>query len=240
MKKAYLFIFFIVFLISCHNSKNDSTSQIVEATLKRATAQTVLMAESLADQPSKLPQTINKNGELVTCNSDWWVSGFFPGQLWYMYEYSGDEKIKEMAENFTERVANQQYTTDNHDVGFMIFCSFGNAFRITNDEKYLSAIENASKSLSTRFDTITNCIRSWDLASWNKQWQYAVIIDNMMNLELLEWSSKKFNNLQFDYIARTHANTTMANHFRADGSSYHVISYDTITGVPHAKHTSQG
>lgn len=240
MKNLTLTLIFLMALMSCQPSKKEITLKSIESTLELAKQKSLLMAESLENEPDKLPRTTDENGKLVTCNSAWWVSGFFPGQLWYMYEYTGDSILKKWADNYTWRVEDQQYTTDNHDVGFMIFCSFGNAYRITKDIKYLSAIENASKSLSTRFSPVTKCIRSWNTAGWNQKWQYAVIIDNMMNLELLEWSSKQFDNEEFDDIARTHANTTMKYHFRPDGSSYHVISYDTITGEPHAKNTAQG
>ena len=232
---------FVFLFVSFQSSEQEETTyHKVENALNIAVQKSMLMAEKLADQPDRLPKTMKPDGSLETCNSDWWVSGFFPGQLWYLYEYSGDETLKKWAENYTQRVANQQFTTNNHDVGFMIFCSFGNAYRITGDEKYLPAIENASKSLSTRYSPLTQCIRSWDTHSWNSPWQYAVIIDNMMNLELLEWSARKFKEPRFAEIARTHANTTIANHFRPDGSSFHVVSYDTITGEPHAKQTVQG
>ncbi|MBN2262278.1 MAG: glycoside hydrolase family 88 protein, partial [Prolixibacteraceae bacterium] len=106
--------------------------------------------------------------------------------------------------------------------------------------EYLSIIENAAISLSSRYNERTKTIRSWDRASWNRQWQYAVIIDNMMNLELLEWAAQKFEKPRFSEIARSHANTTIANHFRPDGSSFHVVSYDTLSGEPELFHTSQG
>jgi len=198
------------------------------------------MAHSMAYMPGKLPKSVDKNGNLETCNSAWWVSGFFSGQLWYMYEYSKSDSLRKWAELYTERVADQQYTTDNHDVGFMIFCSFGNGYRITKNEDYLPVIKNAASSLSTRFNPTIGCIRSWDRAPWNNKWQYAVIIDNMMNLELLEWSSKKFRETRFSDIAVSHANATLKNHFRPDGSSYHVVSYDTITGQLKLKQTAQG
>ena len=240
MNNRFLYFIVITLLVSCQPATQKSTLKKIDSALELAKQKSILMAESLTDQPDRLPQTIDKDGNLVTCNSSWWVSGFFPGQLWYMYEYSGDSVLKKWAENYTWRVQDQQYTTNNHDVGFMIFCSFGNAYRITQDSVCLPVIKNAAKSLSTRFNPVIGCIRSWDTAEWNKQWQYAVIIDNMMNLELLEWASKKFDAPNFDYIARTHANTTIKNHFRPDGSSYHVVSYDTITGIPHAKNTAQG
>jgi unsaturated chondroitin disaccharide hydrolase len=237
---------FLVIVISsflflcCERSPEISLEGKVTRALKLSTEQSLKMANALAEADNKLPKTIGKDGKLETCTSSWWVSGFFPGQLWYMYEYTNDEKYKEWAEEYTKRVADQQYATDTHDLGFVIFCSYGNGYRLTGNEDYLAVIENASESLITRFDSTIGCIRSWDRSSWNDQWQYAVIIDNMMNLEMLEWAAKKYNNPVFSHVARTHANTTMKNHFRPDGSSYHVISYDTITGESELKHTAQG
>jgi hypothetical protein len=240
MKVKLIFLSFpFILLLSCQKQDDVLVTKVNHA-LEVAQEQSIKMAEMLADKDNKLPQTIGDDGELVTCTSSWWVSGFFPGQLWYMYEYTNDEKYKKWAEEYTKRVADQQYATDTHDLGFVIFCSYGNGYRLTGNEDYLSVIENASESLITRFDSTIGCIRSWDRASWNEQWQYAVIIDNMMNLEMLEWSAQKFNKPVFSHVARTHANTTMENHFRPDGSSFHVVSYDTITGEPELKHTAQG
>jgi unsaturated chondroitin disaccharide hydrolase len=242
MKKIVFPILILASLLGCNTSKQkpENLQSVVERTLRFSENQSVLMACSLADMPGKLPKSVDNNGNLETCNSSWWVSGFFPGQLWYLYEYSKNDSLKKWAEIFTERVADQQYTTNNHDVGFMVFCSFGNGYRITKNENYLPVIKNASASLSTRFNPKIGCIRSWDREPWNNQWQYTVIIDNMMNLEMLMWSGKKFSEPRFSDIAISHANTTLKNHFRPDGSSFHVVSYDTITSQPELKQTSQG
>ncbi len=240
--KITIGILVLAFVIGCapHEKPGKPLSAVINESLAFAEKQSLLMAQSLKDQPTRLPKTINQQGELETCGSEWWVSGFFPGVLWYLYENSEDEQVKEWATNYTLRVEDQQYTTDNHDVGFMIFCSFGNAYRLTHNEAYKEVIETASESLITRFNPTVGCIRSWDEAPWSKQWEYPVIIDNMMNLEMLLWAGKTFDNPEFTKVAETHANTTMKHHFREDFSSYHVISYDTLTGEPEAKHTSQG
>jgi unsaturated chondroitin disaccharide hydrolase len=242
MRNLLLLSIVLALLTGCNlsNSKQDALHGVVEKTLAFSKQQSLAMAHSLANVPGKLPKSIDKNGNLETCNPSWWVSGFFPGQLWYLYEYSKDDSLKMWAEEYSNRVAGQQYTTDNHDVGFMIFCSFGNGYRISGDETYLPVIRNAANSLSTRFNPNIGCIRSWNRSAWNSQWRYAVIIDNMMNLELLMWASKKFNYPRFAEIAISHASTTLKNHFRPDGSSYHVVSYDTITGQPELKQTAQG
>jgi len=220
--------------------ERESILKVVDNALDFSVQQALAMAVSLQDQPGLLPKNTDRSGNLQTCRSDWWTSGFFPGMLWYLYEYSGNEAMMKQAQEYTLRVKDQQYTRDNHDVGFIINCSFGNGYRITKDTSYREILYTASKSLSTRFRPVTGCIRSWDSADWNRQWQYPVIIDNMMNLELLMKAADEFNEIRFREIAVSHANTTMKNHYRPDYSSYHVVSYDTVTGLPQYKHTSQG
>ncbi|MEO8774460.1 MAG: hypothetical protein ABI263_06560 [Gelidibacter sp.] len=85
------------------------------------------------------------------------------------------------------------------------------------------------------------CIQSWDVNyGWQSEghWQFQVIIDNMMNLELLFEVSKFTGDPPYKDIAIAHANTTMKNHFRADYSSVHVVDYDSITGVVRSKQTA--
>jgi uncharacterized protein YyaL (SSP411 family) len=118
----------------------------------------------------------------------------------------------------------------------MLYCSFGNGYRLTNDPAYKDIMLQGARSLSSRFNEKTGCIKSWD----HGKWQFPVIIDNMMNLEFLFWATKVSGDSSFYKIAVTHANTTMKNHFRSDYSSYHVIDYDTITGKAIAKVTHQG
>lgn len=213
---------------------------VVAHALDVARARSLAMAASLHDRPGVLPRTLDKDGALVTCGPDWWTSGFFPGVLWYLYEDTQDTAIAGLAREFSARVESQKHVTGHHDVGFMIFCSFGNGYRLTRDPAYREVIRTAATSLSTRFDPVVGAIRSWGPSAWTSKWQYAVIIDNMMNLEILEWTAKEFGLGVFDRIARAHANTTMRNHFREDLSTYHVVSYDTVTGLPEKKQTSQG
>ncbi len=214
--------------------------EIVNGSLQFSVQQSLSMAHSLSGRPGLLPRTVDSKGELVTCNSTWWTSGFFPGTLWYLYEYSGNDSIKLLAQSFSERVKDQQYTTDNHDVGFMINCSFGNAYRITGDTAYRNILRNASHSLMTRFHPMLGVIRSWNTNTNNRHWQYAVIIDNMMNLELLLKTAEMFNEPELRKASLSHADKTIQHHFRPDHSTYHVVSYDTVTGLPHLKQTAQG
>lgn len=239
MKKNLLNCFLLALaLCSCStNQESESMKSVVERGLQRSAEQSLLMASSLENVEGKLPKSI-KDGKLETSGYQWWCSGFFPGVLWYLYEYNPTAEMKKYAEMYTQRVEKAQFVTDNHDVGFMINCSYGNGYRLTGNKVYENTMIQAAKSLSTRYKPNVGLIRSWD---FNKKiWQYPVIIDNMMNLELLMKVGKMVNDSTYINIALSHADNTMKNHFRPDYSCYHVVSYDTITGQPHIKQTHQG
>ena len=220
---------------SCRNEK--SMINVIDESLSFSVKQYTLMADVMKDKPDLLPRTIDTSGALVVSNSGWWTSGFFPGSLWYLYEYSKDEKIKEAAIRMTSIVEKEKNNTGTHDLGFMLYCSFGNGFRLSGNQSYKDVLLTGARSLSTRFRPNIGCIQSWGS---RKGWQCPVIIDNMMNLELLMWAFNQTGDSSFYHIAVSHADTTMRNHFRPDYSTWHVVSYDTITGRVEAKQTSQG
>lgn len=183
------------------------------------------------------PRTV-ENGKLKMVVPRDWTSGFFPGILWYLYELTKDPKWMAEAKIYTANIENQKFTTTTHDLGFILYCSFGNGYRLTGDTSYRSVIIQSAKSLSKRFSPMTGVIRSWDHHA--DQWKFPVIIDNMMNLELLFEATKLTGDSSYYKIAISHANTTLKNHFRKDFSSYHVVNYDPATGAVKAKATAQG
>lgn len=201
----------------------------------------VKKAEALsADKNPSLifPGSLTPKGDLKLITPRDWRSGFFPGLLWYLYEYSGNPQWKEKATLLTSKIENEKWNAGTHDMGFKIYCSFGNGYRLTGDPAYKDIIIQSARTLCKRFRPVTGCIRSWDHNS--DKWDYPVIIDNMMNLELLFAATRFTGDSSFYKIAVTHANTTMKNHFRPDYSSYHVIDYDTITGNIRKRNTHQG
>ena len=183
------------------------------------------------------PRSLNPDGGLNLVASGDWCAGFFAGNLWQLYEYSGNEKWMAQAKAFTAKMEGEKNDGSSHDMGFKVYCSVGNGYRLTHNEHYKDVIITAAKTLSTRFNPIVGCIKSWD---GHKNWKFPVIIDNMMNLELLFEATKLSGDSSYYKIAVTHANTTMKNHFRADYSSYHVIDYDPETGKVLHKQTAQG
>jgi hypothetical protein len=183
------------------------------------------------------PRTL-QGDELKLVSSHDWTSGFFPGILWYLYDYTHQDKWKEQAELYTALIEREKTNGTTHDMGFKIFCSFGNSLRLDPDEHAKEVIIESARTLCTRFSAVAGVLRSWD---GNKdKWGFPVIIDNMMNLELLFAATQLSGDSSFYKIAVTHANTTLRNHFRPDNSSYHVLDYDTVTGHVIKKITAQG
>ena len=209
-----LLIPIILLMASCN--QKEPIDRVIDESLAFSAEQYSLMTAVMKERPGQLPRTIDQNDSLKTESSRWWTSGFYPGCLWYLYEYSKDPKTKDEAMMMTARVEQEKYTTNNHDVGFMLYCSFGNGLRITGEESYNEVLLTGAKSLSTRFRPNIGCIQSWGS---NKKWQCPVIIDNMMNLELLMWAFKKSGDSSFYKIAVSHADTTMKYHFRPDYST---------------------
>ncbi len=230
---------FVFLLHGCKKQQSlDFSSDQLKYSMNRAITSSKLMIESLANTTHQLPRSLDNEGELITSDPAWWTSGFFPGQLWYLYEYSGEEQMKTHAEIFSKYIESQKYSTDNHDIGFMLFCSFGNGFRLTKNVEYKEILITGANSLMKRYDANIGSILSWD---YDKSiWQFPVIIDNMMNLELLFWAAKELNDSTMYNAAINHADKTMKHGFRPDASCWHVVSYDTITGLPHVKQTHQG
>lgn len=209
--------------------------QIISIDYKTADEQYKLMAKGL--EPGKFPKTYYPaTNKFATSESGWWCSGFYAGTLLNIYKETGDKELLTEANRSMDLLAKEQYNKTTHDLGFMMYCSFGTAEKIEPSEAYKQILINSAKSLASRFDPKVGCIKSWD----SKKPEYLVIIDNMMNLELLFWATKVTGDSSFYKIAVTHANTTMKNHFRADYSSYHVVVYNPETGAVMQKRTAQG
>ena len=186
--------------------------------------------------PGLHPRSVNPDGTVRKVPYTDWTAGFFPGALWYGYELTGNKELAVAAKRFTLALDSMRYLKKTHDLGFMLYCSYGNAWRITKDVTYLPVLKDGAEHLYERFSPVTGVIRSWDFGKW----KYPVIIDNMMNLEYLYWAGGEFKETDYVNAANTHALTTIKNHYRKDYSSYHVVDYDPVTGKVLSKGTHQG
>ena len=185
-----------------------------------------------------IPRAIKQDGTLKGTTSKSWTSGFYPGMLWQLYSFNKNEKLKDAAIKWQAAVEKEKWDGGTHDLGFKIYCTFGRAYKLTNNEKYKNVFLTAAKTLCTRYNPKVGAIRSWD--HHEDLWKFPVIIDNMMNLEMLFEATKLTGDSTYYHIAEQHAKTTLKNHFRNDNSSYHVVDYDTLTGEVIKKNTHQG
>ena len=206
-KLSHSVLWIVTVLVTACNiqPKQEPIEEVIDRGLKASTEQALLMAKELETQNGRLPKTINKEGKLETSDYSWWCSGFFPGELWYLYEYNPTPEMKKYAEMYTDRVEEVKHITYSHDVGFMLYCSYGNGYRLTGKPEYKD-----------------------------------VMLTGANSLEFFSWASKASGDDRFRKMAISHADKTMLHHFRDDYSCYHVVSYDTITGMPHKKQTHQG
>lgn len=232
-----LIIASVFFIYACgtsnENTKSESTitKDLLSARYDR------LLSYSVDSVSFPRSYTRAENSVRGVLPSDW-TSGFFPGNLWLLHKLTGDDEYKRKAIEWTAYMENEKYNDRTHDMGFKIYCSYGNGYKETNREDYKDIIIKSAKTLCTRFNKNVGSIRSWDFNS--DVWEFPVIIDNMMNLELLFEATRLSGDSTFHHIAVTHANKTLKNHYREDGSSYHVLVYDTINGNVLDKVTHQG
>ncbi len=240
--------FLMMMVVSCKQKDAEVTGEEITSLnipelLSHAEQQLNLQLQ-MAQKHNRIPRTLTADGEVHWTKPRFdWTEGFFPGSLWYLYKHTGDEKWMENADAFQSHFEEHKLNTTNHDLGFVFNCSYGNGYEITKKSNYKDVLVTAAKSLTSRFDEKTGCIKSWDThLGWQAKrgWQYPVIIDNMMNLELLFNATEITKDTTYRNIAIKHADTTLKNHFRQDNSSYHVVDYDPETGKVRKRQTAQG
>jgi rhamnogalacturonyl hydrolase YesR len=215
-------------------AKADKRPDWLKNAISRSSDQLLSAAEKYQNT-KKSPRTFENNSVKLVGVSDW-TCGFFSGSLWYLYELTGNDNFKQEAARYTEFLDLVQYRKDTHDLGFMLYCSYGNGYRITGNEAYKKVLITGANSLMTRFHSNVGLIKSWDKIKW----QYPVIIDNMLNLEFLYEVGKLASDTNMQKACVSHANLTMENHFRPNFSCCHVVDYDSITGKVIRKITHQG
>ena len=220
-------------------SAEKSALAQAEEQLRYLVEQTTLGRKESTDKSKLMPRCVEKDGSLRLVGIGDWCSGFFPGMLWQMWDYTQDSYWRELAVSNTWKLEDLKWNNSSHDLGFMVYNSFGKAYEFTGERSFRDVVIQAAKTLATRYDANVGCIRSW---SWGtpERWQYAVIIDNMMNLELLFQASILTGDKSFYDMAVSHANQTLKNHFRADNSSYHLVDYNPADGSVIKRITHQG
>ena len=238
LKQPLLLLFILLSTLGfTQTSKRDQVmSKLITDNYTLAKNQYLYMMKQVPKD--SLPQSYDKaTNKLISKDITWWCTGFYPGSLLYIFEQTHDETIKAEALRALKVIESNQTFTENHDLGFMMYCSYGNAYRLFKDEKYKKIIFRSAESLATRYRPKMKSIQSWNK---NQYFNCPVIVDNMMNLEMLNWVSQHGGDPKYQAISETHTNTTIQNHYRSDFSSYHVVDYDQETGKVLKKATHQG
>jgi unsaturated chondroitin disaccharide hydrolase len=223
-------------LVSCNSLKVESfdvTKSLDYCASQTQRTLTQLKGDSAIDY-TMMPRNILKGSNTWSCRKatkEEWTSGFWPGVLWYDFENTKDTKIKQEAEKYTQSLGFLSRTSAyDHDLGFLVFCSYGNGYRLTGNPVYKQVLLNTADTLATLYNSKVGTILSWPRQIELNDWPHNTIIDNMINLELLFWAAKNGGGKKLYDIAVSHADHTMKNQFKPDYSCYHVALYDTITG----------
>ncbi|MEN0002984.1 MAG: glucuronyl hydrolase [Bacteroidota bacterium] len=250
MQQAFYLIYLaaaILLLHGCSSTEKAPTDQeavvAVDAEMLRHRLTTISAkaeqdASKLTFDSLAIPRSLLEDQSLDATKSKSWTSGFYPGTLWQLYRYSKNDALKAAAMTWQAPVEKEKHDSTTHDLGFKVFCPYGNAYRLTGNKTYQDIYVTAARTLSTRYNPNVGALRSWDHHA--DVWDFPVIVDNMMNLELLFEATISTGDSTFYYIAEQHATTTLNNHFRSDNSSYHVVDYHPDSGEVEQRHTHQG
>lgn len=237
VKVSFLAMIVAGITLSCQPGSKSNSKGGLEQIKEKTIAKLVKSIDFYKDATLN-PRSMEGGEVMFVSDVHDWCGGFYPGCLWYLYELNPSADVKGAAHRHSKLIEEEKYNGRTHDMGFKMYCSFGNGARLTENEEYKNILIQSAQTLITRFNPTVGCLRSWDHNA--DKWDFPVIIDNMMNLELLMWAFKETKDSVYYNVAVAHANTTLKNHFREDNSTFHVISYDTLTGEVMKKNTHQG
>ncbi|CAM9499460.1 unnamed protein product, partial [Sphacelaria rigidula] len=214
-----------------------------EFSVKQLTA----LAEEILPSPDVFTDYTDTNGSWIILDGDGeyedngvWTSGMVCGQYWYLYSYTGDEYWQTTADSCTAAMNGTQYADDN-DVGFQVFNSYGLGYKLTGNADYKEQVLTGAKTLyDIRFDERIPAYWSWANPSRRPDWDRAVNVDMMMNMEIMLWSAQNGGDETWIEAAEGHADTTWKDIVRDDNSTYHVADYDNSTGELVDRGTYQG
>lgn len=211
--------------------------------VKAAFDEAVKKADALIEQVGyKFPNEYSVDNVYKTVeNTFGWGNGFWSGILWHAYQVTGDEKYKDVVigqiPSYTKRIV-EKIGVNHHDMGFLYSLSCVAAYKLTGNEEAKQAAILAADNLISRYKENGKFIQAW--GNVNDPKDNRLIIDCLLNIPLLYWTSEVTGDPKYDEMAWNHFNTTIGVCCRADASTYHTYYFDPDTGLPTRGVTHQG
>ncbi len=210
----------------------------VEEAFRFAGAQVL---RNLPEFTYQFQNAFSENNFYKPIENNYWTTGFWTGEIWLAYEYSGDVRLREAGdiqiESFLNRI-DHKIEVDHHDMGFLYSPSCVAGYQLTGSQKGRKAAIKAADQLSTRYHPVGEFIQAW--GSMDSPDNYRLIIDCLLNLPLLYWASEETGDSKYRDIAEKHIHTAIKNVIREDYSTWHTFFFDMKTGAPDHGATCQG
>ncbi len=182
---------------------------------------------------------VTQGGQWVTSADGSWTGGFWAGLCWAGYEERGDQQFRSAAERALPPLMGRASEPRNHDLGMMFYPSAVKGFQLTGAPRYRQAALQAASALAAQFNEAGRFIPGWG-AFGGEDWGGSVLVDTLMSLPLLLWAAAESGEARYREVALAHGATSLAYHWRADGSTVHVYHFDPLTGAPLGPGTYQG
>lgn len=183
---------------------------------------------------------IAKDGQWTPVPGGGWVGGHWTGLIWLAYAHTGDPALQSAACEWSERLAPRQYDLGTHDLGFLFELSYILGAKLTGDDSFKAPALQASRSLIQRFNPRGQYIQAWRALDASPEWRGRAIIDTLMNLYMLYWTSQETGDPIFAQVATAHANTALKRQVRPDWSTAHVMDFNPDSGEFLKQDTHQG
>jgi unsaturated chondroitin disaccharide hydrolase len=214
-----------------------STPGVIPSLYSRSETKLELTDNTLSD--TQYPHLVAAGVSTWTVvGADHWTSGFAPNLFWRMFARTGSATWKARAQAWQAAIDTQK-AVDSGDLGFMFMRSFATGYDLTGDTAMKTSALAAASTLDARYNSVVKAVRSWNSGT-NGVTNFNTIIDSSMNMELLFWAARNGGSSTLYTHALEHMRTLRANHLRSDGSTHHVVEYNTTTGAVISQHTAQG